>query len=109
MSKTYTVEIQHQGSTHTLQVPDNQTILEAAQASGLELPNSCNAGICTTCAAQVIEGTVDQPDAMGVSPELREQGYALLCVAYPRSDLKIETEKEDTVYQLQFGQFQQKK
>ncbi|XHX79937.1 MAG: 2Fe-2S iron-sulfur cluster-binding protein [Stenomitos frigidus ULC029] len=109
MSNTYTVELQHQGGTHTLQVPDDQTILEAAQASGLELPNSCNAGICTTCAAQVTEGTVDQPDAMGVSPELREQGYALLCVAYPRSDLKIETEKEDTVYHLQFGQFQQKK
>lgn len=109
MANTYTVEIQHQGTLHTLQVPDDQTILEAAQASGLELPNSCNAGICTTCAAQVMEGTVDQPDAMGVSPELREQGYTLLCVAYPRSDLKIETEKEDTVYHLQFGQFQQKK
>ncbi|XGV99834.1 MAG: 2Fe-2S iron-sulfur cluster-binding protein [Leptolyngbya sp. BL-A-14] len=109
MAKTYTVEIQHQGTLHTLQVPDDQTILDAAQASGLDLPNSCNAGICTTCAAQVIEGTVDQPDAMGVSPELREQGYTLLCVAYPRSDLKIETEKEETVYHLQFGQFQQKK
>ncbi|MBW4474847.1 MAG: 2Fe-2S iron-sulfur cluster binding domain-containing protein [Stenomitos rutilans HA7619-LM2] len=109
MSKTYTVEIQHQGNLHTFQVPDDQTILEAAQASGLELPNSCNAGICTTCAAQVIDGTVDQPDAMGVSPELRAQGYTLLCVAYSRSDLKIETEKEDTVYHLQFGQFQQQK
>jgi ferredoxin len=40
---------------------------------------------------------------MGVSPELQKQGYALLCVAYPRSDLKVETEKEDIVYQLQFG------
>lgn len=109
MSHTYTVEIQHQGSTHTLQVPDDQTILSVAQVSGLDLPNSCNAGICTTCAAQITEGTVDQADAMGVSPELREQGYALLCVTYPRSDLKIETEKEDTVYHLQFGQFQQKK
>ncbi|PSB24606.1 2Fe-2S iron-sulfur cluster-binding protein [Stenomitos frigidus] len=109
MSQLYTVEIHHQGSTHTLQVPDDQTILAVAQASGLDLPNSCNAGICTTCAAQVVEGTIEQPDAMGVSPELREQGYALLCVAYPRSDLKVETEKEDTVYHLQFGQFQQKK
>lgn len=109
MSKTYAVEIKHQGNLHTLQVAEDQTILEAAQASGLDLPNSCNAGICTTCAAQVIEGTVDQPDAMGVSAELREQGYVLLCVAYPRSALKIETEKEEMVYHLQFGQFQQKK
>jgi ferredoxin len=108
MSKLYTVEIQHQGSTHTLHVPEDQTILEVAQAAGLDLPNSCNAGICTTCAAQITAGTIEQPDAMGVSPELREQGYALLCVAYPRSDLKVETEKEDTVYHLQFGQFQQK-
>jgi len=43
-----------------------------------------------------------------VSPELQKQGYALLCVSYPRSDLKIETEKEDEVYELQFGQFQQR-
>ena len=109
MSNTYSVEIHHQGSTHTIQVPEDQTILEVAQASGLDLPNSCNAGICTTCAAKVTAGTIEQSDAMGVSPELREQGYALLCVAYPRSDLTIETEKEDTVYHLQFGQFQQKK
>jgi ferredoxin len=49
---------------------------------------------------------VDQTDGMGVSPELQQQGYALLCVAYPRSDLKIETEKEEELYNLQFGQFQ---
>lgn len=109
MAKTYTVEIQHQGSTHTLSVSEDETILSVAQAAGLDLPFSCSAGVCTTCAAQVLEGSVDQTDGMGVSPELQSQGYALLCVAYPRSDLKIETEKEDTVYQLQFGQFQQGK
>jgi ferredoxin len=47
---------------------------------------------------------VEQGDGMGVSTELQAEGYALLCVAYPRSDLKIETEKEDIVYQKQFGQ-----
>ena len=103
MSKSYTVEILHQGKTHTLQVPENETILSVADAGGLNLPNSCNAGVCTTCAAQITQGTVDQTDGMGVSPDLQKQGYALLCVAYPRSDLKLETEKEDIVYQLQFG------
>lgn len=109
MSNTHTVEIQHQGNTHTLTVPEDQTVLSAAQAAGLDLPYSCSAGVCTTCAAQILEGAVDQTDGMGVSPELQAQGYALLCVSYPRSDLKIATEKEDTVYQLQFGQFQESK
>lgn len=103
MPKTYTVEILHQGKTHTLQVPENETILSVADAAGLGLPSSCHAGVCTTCAGQITEGTVDQSDGMGVSPDLQKQGYVLLCVARPRSDLKIETEKEETVYQLQFG------
>lgn len=108
MSKTYTVEIHHQGATHTIQVPENRTVLDVANEMGLDLPSSCTAGICTTCAAQLLAGRVDQPDAMGLSPELKTQGYALLCVAHPQSDLKIETEKEEQVYHLQFGQFQQK-
>lgn len=104
MATTYSVEIHHQGTTHTLTVPEDQTILSAAQEIGLELPSSCCAGVCTTCAALILEGQVDQTDGMGVSPELQAEGYALLCVAYPRSNLKIETEKEEIVYQKQFGQ-----
>jgi len=104
MATSYTVEINHQGTNHTLSVPDDKTVLAAAQDAGLELPFSCSAGVCTTCAALITEGEVDQTDGMGVSPDLQAQGYALLCVAYPRSDLKVETEKEDIVYQKQFGQ-----
>ncbi|NJP10376.1 MAG: 2Fe-2S iron-sulfur cluster binding domain-containing protein [Leptolyngbyaceae cyanobacterium RU_5_1] len=104
MPNTYTVKIRHQGNIHTIQVPEDKTVLEVADASELGLPSSCHAGVCTTCAAQIVEGTVDQSDGMGVSPALQAQGYVLLCVAYPRSDLDVETEKEETVYQLQFGQ-----
>jgi ferredoxin len=106
MPQTYTVQIRHQGQTHTIEVPEDKIILRAASAAGLDLPSSCNAGVCTTCAALLVEGTVEQSDGMGISPELQQQGYALLCVSYPRSNLKIETEKEDEVYDLQFGQFQ---
>jgi ferredoxin len=103
MTTIYKVEIQHEGQTYTIEVPEDKQILNAAYAAGIDLPSSCNAGVCTTCAAQVLEGTVEQSDGMGVSPELQAEGYALLCVAYPRSDLKIETNKEDAVYQRQFG------
>jgi ferredoxin len=104
MSDRYRVEIQHQGKTTVIEVAANQTVLRAADEAGLNLPTSCGAGVCTTCAALLLEGTVDQSEGMGVSPELQSEGYALLCVAYPRSDLKIVTEKEDEVYQRQFGQ-----
>lgn len=104
MAETYTVEVNHQGQVHTLQVAADQTVLAAAQGQGLDLPYSCGAGVCTTCAALVTTGEVSQEDGMGVSPDLQAEGYALLCVAYPRSDLTIETEKEDIVYQKQFGQ-----
>jgi ferredoxin len=106
MTQTFTVEINHQGKVHTLQVPEDETILSVADAAGIDLPSSCHAGVCTTCAGQIIEGTVDQTDGMGVSLDLQKQGYVLLCIAYPRSDLKIETEKEEIVYQLQFGKDQ---
>ncbi len=104
MPNTYTVEINHQGNIQTIQVTEEQKILDVAQEAGLELPMSCNAGVCTTCAAKLLEGTVDQSEGMGISPELQAEGYALLCVSYPRSNLKIETEKEDEVYSRQFPQ-----
>lgn len=107
MSNTYQVEVIYEGTPHTLTVSEDQNILAAALEQGIELPYSCNAGVCTTCAAVIREGTVEQPDSMGINAELQAKGYVLLCSAYPRSDLKIEAGKEEEVYHLQFGQFQQ--
>lgn len=101
MANTYTVEIHHDGSTHTIAVAEDQKILDAALAEGIELPYSCTAGVCTTCAAKILEGEVEQ-DVMGLSPDLQAEGYALLCYAYPRSDLKLESSKEEEVYDRQF-------
>ncbi|WP_019506990.1 2Fe-2S iron-sulfur cluster-binding protein [Pleurocapsa sp. PCC 7319] len=103
MSNNYSVEIHHQGRTETIQVAESQTILDAATNAGIDLPFSCSAGVCTTCAAQILSGEVEQSDGMGVSPELQAEGYALLCVSYPRSDIKLESHKEEIVYQRQFG------
>jgi ferredoxin len=108
MATTYQVEIRHQGQILNIEVPDDRPILETANGLGLDLPISCASGVCTTCAALITEGQVEQVDNLGISAELQQQGYALLCVAYARSNLKIETEKEETVYQLQFGQYQNK-
>ena len=104
MGNTYTAEISHNGTVYTISAPDDQTVLVSAHAAGVDLPTSCGAGVCTTCAAQILEGDVEQVDAMGLGPEIVEKGYALLCVSYPRSNLKLESNKEDIVYGLQFGQ-----
>lgn len=104
MAKTYQVEINHQGKTHTIEVAEDQKILEAADQAKLELPRACTAGVCTTCAAKLLEGKVQQDDAMGLSPELRAEGFALLCVSYPRSDIKLVSGQEEAVYDRQFGQ-----
>ena len=107
MTRFYTIKINNRqkGIIHTLKVPDNRYILESVEDQGIELPFACRNGACTTCAVRVQEGEIYQPEAMGLSPKLREQGYALLCVSYARSDLEVETQDEDEVYELQFGRY----
>lgn len=104
---TYTIRIRDRAleRTHTVQVPEDRYILQSAENQGVELPFSCRNGACTTCAVRVLEGEIYQPEAMGLSLELQQQGYALLCVSYPRSDLAVETQDEDEVYELQFGRY----
>lgn len=104
-SRTYRVRIidRQRNVEHIVQVPDDRYILHSAESQGIELPFSCRNGACTTCAVRVQSGELRQPDAMGLSPHLRAQGYALLCVCYPCSDLVVETQDEDEVYELQFG------
>ncbi|AKG20021.1 2Fe-2S iron-sulfur cluster-binding protein [Calothrix sp. 336/3] len=105
MSSTYTVQVRDraQGTEYSLEVPADRYILHSCEKQGAELPFSCRNGACTTCAVRVIAGDIYQPEAVGLSPELREKGYALLCVSYARSNLIVETQDEDEVYELQFG------
>lgn len=107
MGQTHTVRIYNRqtDTLHSLEVPDDQYILQWAEQQGICLPFSCRNGACTTCAVRVKSGEIDQPEAMGLSPGLREQGYALLCVGYAKSDLMVETQDEDEVYELQFGRY----
>jgi ferredoxin len=107
MAPTYTVTIHHRDTNriYTVEVPADRYILQTAENQGADLPFSCRNGACTTCAVRVLEGRLEQPEAMGLSPELRRQGYALLCVSYARSDLRVETQDEDEVYELQFGRY----
>ncbi|EFA73290.1 ferredoxin [Cylindrospermopsis raciborskii CENA303] len=107
MAQTHTITVHNRqtGLSHMVQVPDDRYILHSAENNGVELPFSCRNGACTTCAVRVLSGEIYQPEAIGLSPELRRQGYALLCVSYACSNLEVETQDEDEVYELQFGRF----
>jgi ferredoxin len=52
-----------------------------------------------------VEGRIDHSEALGLSRDLRSRGYGLLCVARAQGPLVVETQDEDEVYDLQFGQF----
>jgi ferredoxin len=107
MVPSFTVRVcdRRTGTEYTLEVPANRYILESAEEQAVQLPFSCRNGACTACAVRVITGDLYQPEAMGLSMHLQQKGYALLCVSYPRSDLYVETQDEDEVYDQQFGKY----
>ena len=60
--KTYKVTLLNRDN-HVLVVPENETILDIAEDDGYILPYACRYGGCITCAARLISGEIDQPDA----------------------------------------------
>jgi ferredoxin len=84
----------------TVEVGDGEYLLDAAVAAGLNLPHMCLQGWCTTCAAKVLDGKVDQSEALRVYPQDEAEGFVLLCSAFPRSDLKIVTHQSAVMRNL---------
>ena len=87
VAATYPVTFEPVG--HTVQVSEGDTVLSAALGSKFPPPHGCRTGTCGSCKAKILDGEVDHGDASLLSGAEREQGYALLCQASPRSALTI--------------------
>ena len=107
MKKTFKVTIRNKetGKISQEYISDQEYILKEFEKKGLTLPFSCRNGCCTSCAVKIVSGKLEQPEAMGVSQDLKDKGYALLCVAKVIEDIEVETTYYDEVYDLQFGQY----
>jgi ring-1,2-phenylacetyl-CoA epoxidase subunit PaaE len=82
--KERVVTIRYDGQEYKVTVPPNKAILETALDQGIDLPYSCQSGLCTACRGKALSGKVKLDEEEGLSE--RAEGYVLTCVGHPLTD-----------------------
>jgi ring-1,2-phenylacetyl-CoA epoxidase subunit PaaE len=80
------VTIRYDGQEFKVMVPPDKAILETALDQGIDLPYSCQSGLCTACRGKALSGQVKLDEEEGLSRSERDEGYVLTCVGHPLTD-----------------------
>ena len=101
--KKFQVEISNRSGTSYL-VENKRPLLDSLREHGVDLPYGCKYGGCITCAAKLIDGEVDQRRQVALNNRQINDGYIILCVARPQSNLVLEigVESHDKLYRNPF-------
>lgn len=93
MAKDSSIKINMDGETFKFVMPSSETILDTALEKDIDLPYSCQSGVCIACQGKLVSGTVSMDVSDGLSDEEIEEGYILCCQSHPTSDdVEIEIE-----------------
>ncbi len=85
------VSVVYDGEEHTFEVKPKNTILETALYNDIDLPFSCQSGLCTACRCRLVSGKIKMDEEEGLSESEINQGYVLICVGHPLTDdVKLE-------------------
>jgi ring-1,2-phenylacetyl-CoA epoxidase subunit PaaE len=77
------VRITLHGSAYDIPMLDGETVIDAGERLGIEMPYSCRGGMCCTCRAKLVSGEVEMALNYSLEPWEKEAGYVLTCQARP--------------------------
>jgi len=80
------VTVLYDGDEHTFRVEPKSTILETALDNDIDLPFSCQSGLCTACRCKLESGRVKMDEEEGLSEAEKKDGFVLICVGHPLTD-----------------------